>query len=553
MKLPLGLTSILTSTIALTGSVLADGIAPQPIGLLDKKWATNLEQSDFYCIVGRSRHGLPVPKVVFTAKIKDIPKTGMEQRAVFVHQIQREDFVTYDKLIDPKAAPLTRVATYTVKAGTKFDSFLPLGNNSSQGYKKNHYERMFFHVPGKGAYVAEGAKAPVLVRAESAKDLTMGVKGTAIRYNSYVFDNVDPELQARIFFSAVDPKKGREPFISAGTSKTSKVLKDINTTAKTGSDPEQFAALGSQLDQRMFFVAKNPADGDNYNLWRVTFDLDSKNRPVYGAVPFATSTTLGGKPENLISNGVDLFFTAPAPGGANSILWRLNVTGADATDLETYNVKNPQDLVFINEDSSYGDLAFSVDDGTARRFARYSPTNDLVSVVGAAAQLSAPELITPADNYFYFADLYQGAGDTYLEKYGLADNMITDITINNGANYPRNISEICRVSNTIYFVADGMVQGTYQQGVLFRIDNDSDFTFHTDASVVLTDKTNPNTALPYPVYGAHNLRPVIYSGGAFRLYFSAEVSTTVNPGFMPPNSTITSYGTKPWVTAVDGN
>lgn len=547
--------------LAFGGAALAQvvGIPPQPIGLLDKNFGKNLEQDDYFLISGKGKGGDVYPKLVFSAKIKDILPKNQEQRALFVQELEyidRNDERHYYFQV-AKESPLKKLATYTIPAGAQLSSFLPAGNSASTGYKKTRYDRMFFYVPGKGLYCTEGGKAPVIVRAENAKDPTTRVIPGAIRLSSYVADNVDPELQSRIVFAAKDPKKGREPFISAGTAKTSKVLRDINEVAKAGSDPDQFAALGAQAETaKLFFVAKNPDDQGRENLWMLTFELDPKNRPIYYAEVFADSTLLGGKPENLVANGSDLFFTAPLPGQTKRILWHLkDKTPILPGDLEVYqNTDDPQSLTFINEDSSYTALALSTMSNGVRRYARWSNFSNAVEILGAALQLSDPSLITPANNYFYFADIYQQTGLTYLQKHSLADNEIDDITINNGANYPRNLREICLVSNTLYFVADGVVDGTSQTNVLFKLDNDSGGLFITDAEVVRTEKINPATSMGYPVIGAKNLHAVIAPGsGMFRLYFTAPISTAVNASFIPPGSTIPDYGTKPWVTADGGN
>lgn len=526
-----------------------DAIPAQPIGLIDKDWAKNTEQSDFYEVVGKS-HGLAVKKLVFSAKVKDIPNKGTEQRALFVQDIESTDFVTtFFRVSDSK---LKKIGTYTLPVGSKFDSFLTTddGGQSQQSgdVPKVRYHQMFFHVPGRGLLVSEGGNTPKVVRAENKNDPTTAIVAGAIRLRTYASNNSDPELQGRLFFTAKDPKKGREPFIYGGTA--AKVLKDINPLAKTGSDPDQFAALGPQNEsQRMFFVAKNPNDSGNYNLWVATITINAKHQPIYDAAPFATSATIPGKPEHLIANGSDLFFTAPSTVGGTPVLWHMDSTATQPSDLEYFpGAVDPQQLTFTTKDQSYSELAFTVNDGGTRRYARWSHLADSVTILlNTGTGVNDPGLITDAGQYFYFAADYSGDVDpaTYLYKHFPGDNSIDFIANNSGNAYPYNIREICAVTSDgtageLYFTCDYYNGSTAFQNVLMkRPANDTS----TGCSFVLTPQNNI-------VIGAKNLRAVVNNGspGVFRLYFCAPVNSTTNAEFIPLNSTITDFGTKPWVT-----
>lgn len=536
--------------LAAFSSISADPIAAQPIGLIDKNFASNNEQSDFFYAYGPSKGGF-VSKLLFTAKVKDLANGKDEMRALFEQDLQTPNGFEIPPFyaINKTTSPLKKIATFTVPQGTKFDSFLEVGDSGTG--KKPHFKRMFFHVPTKGLYSTEGGKSPTLARAEVPKDSSTFIKGTAIRLQDYVFDNNDPELQSRLVFGGKDPAKGREPMIYTGSG-APKVLKDIYTDKKVGSEPDQFAALGPQnSSQHLFFVAKSPNDGDTYQLWVMTQQFVG-TKYVYDAIPFTTDlTALAGKPENLIANDADLFFTAPVTAGGTPVLWHLAAaSNLDASQLEHYdNAVDPKNLTFTTKDPHYSELAFSALDGNSvRRYARWSSFGNAVTILGAAAKLNDPSLITDSGQYFYFASHYDGGATTFLEKHFPGDNSITDITLNNGTTYPTNIKEICAETSDgtggwLYFVADGKVDGVDRNAVLFRIDaNDSGGIFQSDAEPVRTPLGNP-------VVGAHNLRAVVSAGnGMFRLYFSAPVNSQQNAEFIPVNSTITDFGTKPWVT-----
>lgn len=227
----------------------------------------------------------------------------------------------------------------------------------------------------RSLYLTEGGGAPRILRPESSKDPTTAIISGAVRRSETAPDGPDIEDQSRIFFAAKDAKKGREVFLSAGTSKTNKLVKDIETASKVGSDPEQFCVAGpNNSTQRVFFVAKSPDDLDTFQIWTIGNPTpDSRGRPVYDAAPFTTGLfALADKPQNLIASDSDVFFTAPPPGGGTPVLWHLPANGRP-NDLEYYSgAVNPQNLTLPTKGPSYQFLTFSAEDNGKRYFARWA-------------------------------------------------------------------------------------------------------------------------------------------------------------------------------------
>jgi ELWxxDGT repeat protein len=536
---------LVASTLAaLCSSAVADPVAAQPIGLIDKKNVAITEPSDFFTLPGKfgSR------KLLFTAKVKDLGVKG-EQRALFVQDILAKDLVTpYFKV---SQSPLKKLATYKVATGTKFDSFVKatgnFGNSSALRLKQ-----MFFHVPGVGLYVTEGGAAPKVVRLEKATDPSTAISPGALLLSDYINNNSDPELQSRFFFTAKDPKKGREPFLYGG--KTS-LLKDIYPATGEGSDPIGYAAVGPQNStQKLYFLAASPNDGNTYQLWRANRSIE-RGKAVYDAFPFTTgANAILSTPANLVANGSDLFYTAPtATSNGVPELWHLRANGNNTVnDLESLTTggRDPQQLTFNSKDTSLTVLAFTVLDGGVRRYARYSYFNNNVTILGVAQGISNPQTITDAGQEYYFNGTYTD-GFTYLIKHYTSDNDLEyvrcSVAIPGGfLNYIYNVGEICAASASgtagfVYFTASAYVDGAYRNNILFKIAANEGPAL---AAPVRTPQGNLVT-------NAKNLRDVVdnASPGFFRLYFAAPVSNTENSEFLPAGSTVTDYGYKPWVTS----
>jgi ELWxxDGT repeat protein len=531
----------------------ADPIPAQPIGFLAKHEKSS-DPNDFFVIQGPARHGGFVNKIYFNARVSDLGENG-EIRKWYVQQIEpsNDPSVRFFKI--DKNAPAHPLGSFRLPAGARVESFIRTDNLGDA--RRPQYARMFFRVPGTGLFCTIGGGKPKKIRSESPTDSSKAIIGPAIRLTSYIFNNDDEELQGRLFFSGFDTRGGREPFISPGSAKGTKVLKNIYTDSHVGSDCGAFAALGPQnSSQRVFFTAKSPNDGNTQQLWQVL--IQSNGRDVtYDAAAFTTGVNaLPGAPANLIANGTDLFFTAPATGGGVPELWHLTSTGQLA-DLEviTTGGRDPQQLTFTTVDTSYSELTMSVLDSGVRRYARWSDFGgSSVTVIDGAAVggFRDPSLITDAGQYFYFAADYDGddvGGNDptkYLVKHALGDNSVG--FVNNGTHsgllrFPFNIREICTVSaggsgGTLYFVADAFIGNAVVENVLFKMPaNDSGFF----ATPVLTTTSQM-------VIGAHNLRSVISQGGVgiFRLYFSAPINSTQNSEFLPEGST--DEGDEPWVT-----
>jgi|GEM_PF-3878191 len=551
---------ILTASIALVSSAAfaEDTIVAHPIGLLDKKtYAGNNDQSNFYFTRGPVKKQ-ESSKLLFTAKVKTA-KNGDEQYGLFVQNIDKFTDQGYVGFSDINSdAPIKKLATYTFKSGfvgPKFDGFFYADNGLSEG-RTRHYPRIYFHIPGKGLYVTEGGGAPKIIRPESAKDIagTKVIFG-AVRLPEYAPDGPDIELQSRIFFAAKDASKGREVFISSGSAATTKILEDIYTAKKVGSEPDQFCTAGpGNESQRVYFSAKNPNDGDSYQLWAIGNPTVVKKKTVYDAIPVTTgASALPGKPENLIGNGFDVFFTCPLSAGGTPVLWHMN---ADGTGLESYpNALDPQNLTLPTKSPNFSFLTFSAVENGVRYFARWSSglgsgatVTLLKTVPGDAAVTYNPQKITNAgNNYNYFAGTYAGDNAVYLIKHGTAGaNDLQTVIV--GGVYPKNIGEICSVirydqfgepigsGGVVYFTGDLAGVGN---DILMKIDADG-----TTAAASVVTNTNG-----LPIVHARNLHAVASQDGPGfdRLYFTAPINSDVNGSYIPQGSTITDFGTKPWV------
>jgi ELWxxDGT repeat protein len=541
---------VVSALLALAASPApADPIPAQPIGFLAKNEKSS-DPNDFFVIQGPARRGGFVNKIYFNALVKDLGENG-EVRKWYVQQIEpsSDPSVRYFKI--DRNAPAHPLGSFRLPAGAKVESFIRTDRLGDA--RKIQYERMFFRVPGTGLFCTIGGGKPKKIRSESPTDPAKAIIGPAIRLTSYIFNNDDEELRGRLFFSGFDAKGGREPFISPGSAKGTKVLKNIYTDSHVGSDCGGFVALGPQnSSQRVFFTAKSPNDANTQQLWQVVAQSNGGD-VTYDAGPFTTGVNaLLGAPTNLIANFADLFFTAPATAGGVPELWHLASTGQPA-DLAaiTTGGRDPQQLTFTTVDTSYSELTMSVLDSGIRRYARWSDFGgDSVTVIDGAdvGGFHDPSLITDAGQYFYFAADYDSdVGTTkFLVKHALGDNSVG--FVNNGTHsgllrFPFNIREICTVSaggsgGTLYFVADAFIGSAVVEQVLFKMPaNDAGFV----ATPVLTSTFQM-------VKGAHNLRSVISQGGVgiFRLYFAAPVNSTQNSEFLPEGST--DEGVEPWVT-----
>lgn len=557
---------ILTASIALAGTIsqAENPIDAQPIGLLDKKtYAGNNDQSDFYYLRGPKKNDT-VAKVLFTAKVKTL-KNGDVQRALFVQNIQGGPFGQSTYYLINSEAPIKKLATYTLKADEKLDSFIYSYNQEDE--VKNHHARLYYHVPGKGLYVTEGGGAPKIIRPESSKDTSTKIISGAVRLPKAAPDGGDIFFQSRIFFAAKDAKKGREVFVSSGSASSTKLLKDINTASKTGSDPDQFCVSGPHnSDQQVFFTAKNPAAGDTYQLWSISNPSEVKKKPVYDAVLFTSGpTALTGKPENLVGGGFGIFFTAPPPTGGTPVLWHLPA-GGSPNDLKWYpEVLNPADLTLPTNAGNVSFMTFSAQEtvGGERYFVRWNSGGGsgssvtFLKKVGSDPSTTTPlQIVNAGNSYNYFIGKYNGNNLTYLIKHGVASaNDLQTVSVN--GDFPINIREVCPVMSKtvqdepvgsggyVYFTGDLPNVGN---GILMRIPSSS-----TDAEAeIVPISKDANT----PVFGAVNLHAATDNGtpGFLRLYFSAPVSTTVNSDYFPTSglpSTVTDLGTKPWVVGTN--
>jgi ELWxxDGT repeat protein len=546
--------SLGTSVLPLAASIFlalgsnqasADPIPAQPIGFLGKKEKSS-DPADFFVISGPGRRGVPVVKLFFNARVKDLGGNG-EVRKWYVQQIEPNDDPTVRYHLIDKKAPARPLGSFKLAPGAKVESFIPVDNLGT--FQRAKYERMFFRVPGVGIFNTIGGGKPKKIRSEHPTDATKAIIGPAIRLSSFVFDNQDEELQSRLFFSGFDTRGGREPFISGGTSRSTKVLKNIYAEKNSGSDCGAFVIVGPQNEsQDAFFTAKSPDDNDSVQIWQVLVESNGGD-VTYDAVPFTTGVSaLPGTPENLVGNESGMFFTAPPPGGGTPELWRLDANDS-AADLRvlTSGGSDPQQLTFNSVEDAYDVLVMSVLDNGVRRYARWGNFSDTVTVIDGTSvgAFRNPKLITDAGNYFYFSAEYDEDGVDYLIKHAISDNSVGYVTATIGGSevFPFNISEICTVASdasggTVYFVADAIIGGTTVPKILFKIEaNETGY----EAEPVLSSKNKFVT-------GARNLSAVVSPGGAgiFRLYFSAPINSNENSDYLPEGSEDEGY--EPWVT-----
>jgi ELWxxDGT repeat protein len=165
-----------------------------------------------------------------------------------------------------------------------------------------------------------------------------------------------------VYFAADDGTRGVELWKSDGTSNGTLLVKDINTTTGSGSDPLELTVMGN----RLYFSATNGTSGSE--LWK--------------SDGTSTGTTLvkdivtgpgGSYPSDLKANGGTLFFAA-TDAAHGTELWKTDGTGANTVLVKDivsgigsaapFNMIGVGNLIFFNANDGVTGTELWKSDGT---------------------------------------------------------------------------------------------------------------------------------------------------------------------------------------------
>lgn len=184
------------------------------------------------------------------------------------------------------------------------------------------------------------------------------------------------DLNGKLLFSAVDAKHGRELWISDGTSRGTKLVKDI-TAGSGSSNPKHLV----QFEDRVYFGAAG-------GLWVTD---GTKNGTVL-------VKELPNSPSYLTDTGNALFFTLGATG---SQLWKSDGTAAGTVLVEDLGF-GPENLTNVNgrlyftgNDGAHGDELWQHDTVTGK--------TDLVMDIYPGSDGSSPDHLAAMNGKLYFA------------------------------------------------------------------------------------------------------------------------------------------------------
>lgn len=226
-------------------------------------------------------------------KSKPLPGGTMTQQTLCEVLVRSGEsfFATVDR-----PSPLRAVAKYVLPTGTSPANFL-----ASETSGDSTLTREVFRLPGRGLFQMTNGAAPALLRPET---LAHPITGVALQFPAAYPNSVFADRQYRVIFGATDPRKGTEPFVSAGTMLSTRLLTDIAPGASAGkvpysSQPEQFTTYAGDV---CFVTVAEPSFAPA--IQHVTYDSTSKP-PVNKAVLLLS--TVFNKPDHLTGSGAGLF------------------------------------------------------------------------------------------------------------------------------------------------------------------------------------------------------------------------------------------------------
>ncbi len=451
-------------------------------------------------------------RLFFTASDKN------GNRGVYMKTLVNRDFVTLSPTswaVRGNAPKLLK--NFKLPLGvTDMDQFAATEQNGEPNTGK-----VYFHVPGSGLWMTYG-KTPLVLGKFDNK--TINEVTGLIPVQADLGENFGP----KVYFGGWTKKTGQEVYRSAGTAKTTILVKDI-VSGTAGSFPDEFKEL-RQGDASEIFFRTTPAGGANPQIWVTTTGTT-------GAIPVFTSTN--GVPDQLVTTDdvEGTYFTLPATPGGIPDLWAVTNTPGSATQVTTGGV-NPQD---VTEFPANGDcVIFSGSDPVNGRQiweastllgGGSTPAAEVLDVINPGGDAN-PHNLTAAGSEFYYAATVTDT-NTQISSVLLfqtdgnpGDSLPIDYKPGAGGTYyPINPTEITPALSSegagdhVYFVADGYVyDGTgvnFHTGVLWTtVLNDGS----TQDAVPVLD-TNGNI-----VTGAHNLTAIVNDASPdfYRLYFARD-------------------------------
>ncbi len=256
---------------------------------------------------------------------------------------------------------------------------------------------------GNELFVTDGTGAGTHIVKDIAPGSSGGVQNGSSINNMVVFNG-------KLYFTADDvgTTLDSEVWFSDGTGPGTQMLKNINTTAGTGSSPQSLVVANSKL----FFIANDGGNGGSNNQVWVSDGTD------FGTVALTSSANF--QPQNLVAAGNNVFFTG--------------FTAAAGFELYVSNGVGSPTLL---------DLAGGAGVGS-------NPQN--LTATGNKIFFSATDTITHGQE-LWVSDGLAGAGHTFMVK-----------DINPTANQGSNPSNFFAVGNNVFFVAD---DGTHGQELWF--------------------------------------------------------------------------------------
>jgi len=520
---------ILPVTIALLlqplASIAEDFIPAQPITV---ETTVGNEQSDFFL----SRDRKDNEKLTFSANLKTLTSRGVsrDERVLFSQRI--EGFDRSDSLVTffavNKFAPLSKLTTYLIPAGSMLDSFL-FNSNSENAQTDQGLPQEFFHVPSHGLYFSTGGAKPALVKA-----VTGAFNGWAMQQPDFTANDKDHSEAFRVVLEANDKKHGNEPYVSEGPSRTTVLLDDI-IAGTAGSNPRSFTTSTEPTSSHevAYFLADDT--GGTSGVYKTIVNTTNPHVAKYGATEITSGLA---SPSALVGNNSGLLLLVTLD---QSNVPQLYASDGDGVFTQANGGgTNPEDVTPNPEQDLDGTGYTSLDGSAKRRFTQYSSITGDAFFTDTMAAITDPTNIIGTGDYFYY-DAVDGGQGFFWKDFtgGGGPEIITDTS----SFTLTNAREICYVhgssfEGSLYFVAD-------------EIGGSSDILYKLDANGSSTVAAPVLTVASHPVVGAHNLR-CISNDDLFRLYFCAPVSPTQNAEYLPKDKhgvTINQdFGTKPWVT-----
>jgi ELWxxDGT repeat protein len=270
-------------------------------------------------------------------------------------------------------------------------------------------------------------------------DINAGTSGSG-PYPIFGFTN------SLIHFGAYTPAKGTEFYVSNGSSGNA-VLREINTTTETGSDPGYYgyATLGNDV----YFTAYHPTYG--YELWKST------NGASATLVTDLYSGTGSSYPQNLTVFGSFVYFTATDDVDGNEL---FRTSGSGATIIQDLNItagSNPSNLCVVGST-----LFWSADNG-ADGYELFKTTGTGATMVktggiNAGTANANPQFMTNVNGTLFFRAIDGGSGAELWKSDGTSAGtvLVKDINASAGSD-PSNLTA---VGTVLYFTANESTYGT---------------------------------------------------------------------------------------------